>query len=148
MTFINIKSLVLPTWNWALKLQPDTYVCEGLSLALQRRQFLSLLLFSASASFYPAHDLSMPGSCLLLLSFLSAGLAPSEPIHSLSRGAPCPLFHIARHTAWYPKNNRSVIVVTLRFCSKSFPPGSLLWLMPPHSYQLPALTLPEPGHWM
>lgn len=46
-----------------------------------------------------------------------------------------------------PRNNRSVIVITLRFCSKSFPCGSLLWLVPPHSYQEPVLTLPAPGHW-
>jgi hypothetical protein len=42
-----------------------------------------------------------------------------------------PFISIAHHTAWYPENNRSVIVVTLRFHSKSFPAGSLLWLVPP-----------------
>lgn len=59
-----------------------------------------------------------------------------------------PFISIAHHTAWYPENNRSVIVVTLRFHSKSFPPGSLLWLVPPNSYLLLVLTLWELDHWM
>lgn len=90
----------------------------------------------------PASFLPLCQACPVAPTCSPTSLACSELTHLLSRGAPCPLFpsHITLPG--------TLIVITLRCHSKSFPPRSLLWLVLPNSYLLLVRTLLELDYWM
>lgn len=68
-------------------------------------QFLPLLLFSVNASIHSAHDLTMPRSCLILLSFLSARISLHLPPVPLSAWHPVSLYTHSlegHHVLYFP----------------------------------------------